>query len=125
MIHDSHVAQRLTSAPHGFDSLLAKGRSRPDPSDDVEIVLNGPDGAYPATLATGKPTRRLNKAADGDDQGGGEGGGVGAGGAGGRPQRAKKGDVDANIEGSSFYQDEIIVFSEAQARLRYVVRLAL
>ena len=32
---------------------------------------------------------------------------------------------DANIESSAFYQDEIIVYSESQARIRYVVRLKL
>ena len=86
-------------------------------------MLNEPDGAYPATLATGKPTCRINKALDGD--GHDSGGGGGGGGGGGKPKRAKKTDVDANIESSSFFQDEIIVFSEAQARLRYVVRLKL
>merc|ERR1719152_301046 len=45
---------RLTAPPAAFDSVIARGKSCPDPAGDVAVAL--PGGAA-ATLATGAPRR--------------------------------------------------------------------
>ena len=44
----------LVAAPAGFDSILAKGRTEPDPKFDEKIKL----GEFEVIVPVGKPTTR-------------------------------------------------------------------
>ncbi|XP_064605124.1 protein mono-ADP-ribosyltransferase PARP3-like isoform X2 [Liolophura sinensis] len=48
LLHDDHT---LTSPPNGYDSIVARGRTEPDPKFDTTIKLDG----KPITVPQGKP----------------------------------------------------------------------
>ena len=44
-------SRTLTAAPKGYDSILAKGNTEPDPSKDTTLTIDG----HEVTVPQGKP----------------------------------------------------------------------